>query len=177
MLKGIGTKGRLEGCDIAANTFVGVMIQGGAAPSLRDCIIREGKDSGVIVVNAGTRGRLERCELWGNADGGVWVGDGGDPTLAACTLRDHAAGSACGVFVLSTALGKATVGADCVFARNAKGDVVREVAGAAPLVSPPPLPAPVRLAPVRPAPVRSAHPVAAAEAMADSEGCPGAQPM
>ena len=53
----------------------------------------------------------------------------GDPTLAACTFRDHAAGSkassGCGVYVDASSKGKATVGADCVFARNAKGGVVR----------------------------------------------------
>ena len=69
---------------------------------------------------------LERCELSGNADGGLYVGYGGSPTLAACTLRDHATGRACGVYVSEHARGRATVGADCVFARNAKGDVVRE---------------------------------------------------
>ena len=51
---------------------------------------------------------------------------GGDPTLSGCTLRDHARGEAAGVFVRSNAAGKATVGADCVFARNAGGDVVRQ---------------------------------------------------
>ena len=71
----------------------------------------------------GGRGRLERCELWGNAAGGVFVMGGGNPTLAACTLRDHATGQyAIGVYVEG---GSATVGADCVFARNARGDVVR----------------------------------------------------
>ena len=54
---------------------------------------------------------------------------GGDPTLVACTLRDHAAGdkkwSGCGVYVDTLSNGKATVGADCVFERNAGGDVVR----------------------------------------------------
>ena len=84
----------------------------------------------MIVWDSGTKGRLERCELWGNAKGGVVVQSGGDPTLAACTLRDHPAGDAypysgCGVWVNVDSKGKATVGADCVFARNAKGDVVR----------------------------------------------------
>ena len=46
-----------------------------------------------------------------------------DLNLAACTLRDHAAGIACGVWV--TACSRATVGADCVFARNAGGGVLR----------------------------------------------------
>ena len=80
-----------------------------------------------MVVSSDARGRLERCELWGNANGGVYVWGGGDPTLAACILRDHAAGqyawSGCGVYVED---GKVTVGADCVFARNVRGDVVRE---------------------------------------------------
>ena len=70
------------------------------------------------------QGRLERCELWGNADAGVRVWGGGGPTLAACTIRDHAKGRAAGVWV--EAGGNVTVGADCVFARNAGGDVVRE---------------------------------------------------
>ena len=82
------------------------------------------------------RGRLERCELWGNEDASVVVQSGDDPTLAACTVRDHVhrrAGrrvggypwSGCGVYVWDDAEGKATVGADCVFERNARGDVVR----------------------------------------------------
>ena len=78
-----------------------------------------------MVVGWGGRGRLERCELWGNANGGVYVRAEGDPTLTACTLRDHSAGVAAGVYVRSDARGLATIGADCVFARNAKGDVVR----------------------------------------------------
>ena len=64
------------------------------------------------------------CELWGNADGGVYADVGGNLTLAACTLRDHATGRATGVYVRAGS--HATVGADCVFARNAGGDVVRE---------------------------------------------------
>ena len=75
------------------------------------------------------RGRLERCELWGNADGGVRVQALGDLYLAACTIRDHAAGRATGVYVRTG--GAATVGADCVFARNAGGDVVRVPVAAA----------------------------------------------
>ena len=83
--------------------------------------ILDSKGPGVGILNA--RGRLESCELWGNGWGGVCVFEGGDPTLAACTLRDHATGRAAGVYVEAGA--QATVGADCVFARNARGDVVR----------------------------------------------------
>ena len=75
------------------------------------------------------RSRPERCELWGYTRGRVVVQSSGDPTLAACTLRDHPAGSeaysGCGVYVKADSKGKATVGADCVFARNAMGNVVR----------------------------------------------------
>ena len=76
----------------------------------------------------GTRGRLEGCELWGNADGGVVVQEEAHPTLASCIFRDHADGlwrnSGSGVYVFHGS--NATVGADCVFERNAGGDVVRE---------------------------------------------------
>ena len=79
----------------------------------------------------GGRPRLEGCDIWGNVECGVKVKGEGDPTLAGCTIRDHAAGgyrsySGCGVYVHPTATGRATVGADCVFERNAAGGVVRE---------------------------------------------------
>ena len=82
-----------------------------------------------MFVSNNARGRLKRCELWGNADGGVYVCHGGDPVLATCTLRDHAAGCAAGVYVHSSSRGKVTVGADCAFASNAGGDVVRKGEG------------------------------------------------
>ena len=90
---------------------------------------------GVDVFHSGSKGRLEGCELWDNTGGGVSVRMGGDPTLVGCTLRDHAVGgkeisSGCGLFVASDAVGLATA-ADCVFARNAKGDVVRQEEGGA----------------------------------------------
>ena len=62
-----------------------------------------------------------------------------------CTIRDHVkkegpsdrewaaqegAVSAYGVYVAASARGKATIGADCTFARNAGGNVVREKGGA-----------------------------------------------
>ena len=91
-------------------------------PFLRCCLrIHDGKSCGVHIYKS--RGRLERCELWGNADGGVSVDYKGDPTFASCTLRDHAAGRAFGVHLCTSS--NVRVGADCVFARNAGGDVVR----------------------------------------------------
>ena len=81
---------------------------------------------------AGTVGRLEGCDLWGNGRCGLWVGEGATAALAACAVRDHAGGggekgSGCGVYVDATAPGKATISADCVFARNAGNDVVLEL--------------------------------------------------
>ena len=80
----------------------------------------------MLVSDIGTKGHLISSELWGNAEGGVWVQEGGDPSLSLCTLRDHSAGIAAGVYVDASSAGKATVGADCVFARNAGGDVLRK---------------------------------------------------
>ena len=79
------------------------------------------------------KGRLEGCELWGNGRGGILVSDGGDLSLVGCSIRDHAilgGGSGYGVYVRSSAAGRAMVGADCAFANNAGGDVVREEAPA-----------------------------------------------
>ena len=87
--------------------------------------MRDGDSCGVFV-NFGAKGRLERCELWGNADGGVVVVNTGGPTLTSCTIRDHVAGRAVGVWVDATARGGATGLLDCIFARNARGDVLRK---------------------------------------------------
>ena len=76
----------------------------------------------MAVANSGTKGRFERCELWSNAEGGAYVLDEGDPTLVTCILRDHAK---FGVHIDFDARGKATLEADCIFARNSKGDVRR----------------------------------------------------
>ena len=85
--------------------------------------MHDGQGAGVALSGNGTEGRLERCELWGNAKGGVRVSAGSEVALAACALRDHAVGRAAGVHVCVG--GRAAVGADCSFARNAGGDVVR----------------------------------------------------
>ena len=74
----------------------------------------------------GATARLERCQLSGNADGGVVIGAKGAPVVEACAFYDHATGKACGVLVEASSRGRAAVGADCVFARNAKGGVVRK---------------------------------------------------
>ena len=83
----------------------------------------------MLVWKGGSKGRLEGCEIWGNSSSGCIVYGGGDPTLVGCTIRDHSVwtftGSGCGLYVRTDAAGKATA-TDCVFARNAGGDVVRE---------------------------------------------------
>ena len=66
------------------------------------------------------------CEFDSNADAGVWVQKGGDPRILGCYIHDHRVGEAIGLLVLPSARGGASVGADCVFARNAGGDVVRD---------------------------------------------------
>ena len=41
IVSGAGTKGRLEACQIWANTIVGVAVQKGGDPTLRGCTIRD----------------------------------------------------------------------------------------------------------------------------------------
>ena len=88
------------------------------------------QDWGVVVKDEGTKATLERCELWANRCGGLLVEGGGDLSLSACSVRDHAKrglSRAYGVYVAAGS--SATVGADCVFARNVGGDVVRQEEG------------------------------------------------
>ena len=84
----------------------------------------------MCVAGAGTKGRLESCEIFSNRYGGVDVRDQGDPFIVSSLFRDHSGGvfppSGEGVRVSRSAHGKATIGADCVFERNAAGGVVRE---------------------------------------------------
>ena len=97
-----------------------VAIFTGADPVLLDCRLHAGLEAGVSVVDLGSKGWLVRTEIWDNAHGGVWVVEG-TPSLVGCTLRDH--GSA-GIFVAPSSAGKVLVAPDCVFARNAGGDVL-----------------------------------------------------
>ena len=67
---------------------------------------------------------MERCVIWANVMGGLWAEEG-DPTIIACSIRDHTEGEwAHGIRIDAAAAG--TTVADCVFARNAAGVVVRE---------------------------------------------------
>ena len=82
------------------------------------------------MIVSGGKGRFEDCDIWGG-DCGFYVVGWGDPTIVGCTIHDHAKlrgeeleGSGCGVYVAFDAVGGVEVGADCVFARNAGGDVV-----------------------------------------------------
>ena len=89
--------------------------------------IHDNKNCGVYVSEA--RGFLGGCELWANGGpggvcpSGVFVEGRGDPVIVACKIRDHAT---CGIFVRADSRGCTSVGPDCIYERNAEGDVVRE---------------------------------------------------
>ena len=112
-------RGRLR-CSPPTVSMCGVLLSRAASHPPLWCRLRihDGKSNGAYFYN--TRPRLERCELWGNAGMGVYVEGGGDLTLDGCTIRDHAR---IGLYVEADS--HATVGAECVFARNAGGDVMR----------------------------------------------------
>ena len=93
----------------------------------------DGRQAGVYINSTTTKGRLEDCEIWANLAAGVEVQKGANVALTRCTIRDHRGvfghleylGSGCGVYIAADAKCEATIGADCVFARNVFGDVVR----------------------------------------------------
>ena len=87
--------------------------------------IHDAGQEGASIIGPDTKGRFEGCDFWSNADGGAFVQLGADPIFLACTFRDHLTGKACGIVVDHNARGKTTVGADCIFERNAGGDVKR----------------------------------------------------
>ena len=86
ILKGRGTKGRLESCEITGTKLAGVQVSGGAAPLLLALKISKVHGAGVIFVEAGTGGRLEGSDIWGNKNAGVQISEGSNPLISACKL-------------------------------------------------------------------------------------------
>ena len=83
---GPGTKGRVEGCDIAGNKSAGVAIVAGADPIIVSCKIRDGGSYGVTFLHA--KGRLERNLIAGNQLSGLDIGAFSDPTIVDNRVHD-----------------------------------------------------------------------------------------
>ena len=91
--------------------------------------IQDARLDGLLILNYKSNTRLESCEIFGNGLNGVRKSLDGNLTLTGCTIRDHAGRSTskdcgCGLYLEYGVAMPVMTG--CVFARNAKGDVVRE---------------------------------------------------
>ncbi len=84
--------------------------------------IEDGTVGRAAVPSGASTGEREALELR-DGDGGIRAHREGDVHLVGCTIRDHVIGEAAGLSLYDG--GKATWAPDCVFARNAGGDVVR----------------------------------------------------
>ena len=81
----------LEGCDISSDSLACVAVHGPAAsPILRDCLLRDGKQAGLMVYE-GAEATVEDCEFVNNAVGIVTIG-GGNPTVRRARIHDGKTG-------------------------------------------------------------------------------------
>ena len=88
MFEGVGTKGRLEDCDLVGNGIAGASVLGGADPLLLGCRVHGGKSAGVGFMGETTKGRMESCDVYANNGANVEVRDGADPVVVACKIHD-----------------------------------------------------------------------------------------
>jgi len=87
LIEGLGTKGRLEGCDITSRGANAVQISEGAHASLVANAIHDTKGSGVLIVGDGSEGRLERNDVWGH-EHGVALMQGADAFVLVNKIHD-----------------------------------------------------------------------------------------
>ena len=69
----------LEGCDISSEGRGCIAIHDEADPVVRNCRIRDGKESGIFVYENG-QGTIEGNEIFANALAGIEIKTGGNPT-------------------------------------------------------------------------------------------------
>ena len=113
----------IEDCDLTSSAGPAVYIIGaGANPVIRNCTMRNSRDSGVMVYDQG-QGTIERCVISGNGLSGVAIKTGGNPTVRDCEIRDGQAG---GVFVHEQ--GQGTI-ERCVISGNAYAGVAIKTGG------------------------------------------------
>ena len=114
LLFGKMAQGTVEGSNIQARKGPGLIITGGADPTISRCRVSECGMHGVVVVGGG-RGTIAETEITNNWGCGVYVASEGNPTLERCTLEGN---SGKGIFVI----GKREIRTlDCFFRHNADG--------------------------------------------------------
>jgi F-box protein 11 len=88
----------IEDCDITSDSLACVAVAGSAAtPTIRNCRIHDGQDSGVFVLQQG-KGTIESCDIFRNKQAGIVITDAADPVVRNCQLRDSRDGVGVRVF-------------------------------------------------------------------------------
>jgi F-box protein 11 len=91
----------LEGCDISSQGLASVMIRDGAASTVRNNLIHDGKGHGIGVINKGA-GLIEENDIFGNAYSGITIKTEAAPTVRNNRIHD---GKAAGIFVYDKGAG------------------------------------------------------------------------
>ena len=92
----------LDDCDMTYDSLSCIAIHGETAnPSIRNCQIHDGKQSGVYVHNKG-QGTVENCEIFSNSLAGIEIKEEGNPTIRNCQIHD---GKQSGVYVYNKGQG------------------------------------------------------------------------
>lgn len=78
---------KLTACDITSDSLSCIGIHNSSAnPVIQQCIIHDGKQSGIYVYENG-QGIIEDCDIFGNAYAGAEIREGGNPYIMRCRIN------------------------------------------------------------------------------------------
>lgn len=113
----------LSDCDITSDSLSCISIHGSTAnPIIRNCVIHDGKESGIYVYKNG-RGTVENCDIFSNTLAGVAIKDSANPIIRSCKIHDGKQGG-----VLIYKKGKGIVENCDIFSNTYSGVEIRESA-------------------------------------------------
>jgi F-box protein 11 len=114
---------QLSDCIVTSTPFSCIGIHNSAAqPTIRNCIIRDGNQCGILIYDQGA-GIIEDCEILANKLAGIEVRTGSRPQMRRCKIHD---GQASGLSVHSQAEG---IYEDCEFFANKLSGIIVKTGG------------------------------------------------
>ncbi|MCI0652638.1 MAG: right-handed parallel beta-helix repeat-containing protein, partial [Planctomycetes bacterium] len=68
----------------------GILITGGASPTIRNCYVADNSDGGIAIIGAGSSPVIEDCSIYVNSGGGIVVGGAGSsPLIDNCMIYEN----------------------------------------------------------------------------------------